>query len=241
MLPLTLENMGDFMKPTIILVEDDTAIAQNYCEALKLQGYEVLTYPDIDSAKNGFQSNRFDLAILDITLGDQIEGGYELCQWLRAQYPNCGIIILSSRDSDFDTVTGLRLGADDYLTKTTAIGVVLARIVAVLRRTQQSAPSSDAIKIGPLCVDTDTLSATWNDTPLQLTVTECLYVKALVQAPGQVCSRDALMKSASIHVDDATISSQIKRIRKKFINIEPSFNQIETVYGLGYRWNTTAP
>jgi len=240
MLPLTLEKMGDFMKPTIILVEDDTAIAQNYTESLQLQGYQVLTYSDVESAKQGFLEHSFDLAILDITLGDQIEGGYELCQWLRTQHPNCGIIILSSRDSDFDTVTGLRLGADDYLTKTTAIGVILARIVAVLRRTQQSPSSSAQLQVGPLTLDTETLSANWHGQTLHLTVTECLYVKALIQAPGQVCTRDALMKGASICVDDATISSQIKRIRKKFTALEPSFNKIETVYGLGYRWNTSA-
>lgn len=231
------------MTPKIVLVEDDAAISQNYQESLQLQGYQVVTYATVDSAKEGFNGAPFDIAILDITLGDQIEGGYDLCQWLRSHYPACGIIMLSSRESDFDTVTGLRLGADDYLTKSTSTGVLFARISALLRRTQQAAELATAesantvISVDHLSLDTQSLTASWRDTPVKLTVTECLYVQALTQQPGQVCSRNALMKAASIVVDDSTISSQIKRIRNKFAAIDDQFNQIEAVYGLGYRWN----
>ncbi len=225
------------MTPNIVLVEDDAAISKNYQESLQLQGYQVRTYASVGEAKQGFSDAPFDIAILDITLGDQIEGGYELCQWLRATYPNCGIIMLSSRESDFDTVTGLRLGADDYLTKSTSTGVLFARISALLRRTQSVSAPSSVITQEHLSLDTQSLTASWRGEPLKLTVTECLFVQALTQSPGQVVSRNALMKAASIVVDDSTISSQIKRIRNKFIGIDGEFNQIEAVYGLGYRWN----
>jgi two-component system OmpR family response regulator len=158
---------------------------------------------------------------------------------LRALSETLPIIFLTARDSDLDLVSGLRLGADDYLTKTISMPHLLARIAALFRRVDvlRSPPKSEeAIERGPLRLDLKRMSATWRGAPVDLTLTEFWMVHALVKYPGHVKNRDQLMSEANLVVDDGTITSHIKRIRKKFLAADAAFEAIDTVYGMGYRW-----
>jgi len=150
------------------------------------------------------------------------------------------IIFLSARDSDFDIVAGLRLGADDYVTKDVSLPHLTARIAALFRRSDlATAPkaSEETLQRGALALDLKRLSAHWKDKQVELTLTEFWMVHALARFPGHVKDRDSLMRDAKIVVDDSTITSHIKRIRKKFLALDPDFDCIATVYGMGYRWN----
>lgn len=225
----------------IAIVEDEVAIAENYRDALTRQGYKVSLYHDRPSALNAFNSRLPDLAIIDVGLGDEIEGGFDLCRSLRTMAPTLPIMFLSARDSDFDIVSGLRLGADDYLTKDISQPHMLARIVALFRRLdamkESSANSSNAIiQRGNLSIDMDRLVARWQDHLIDLTITELWIVHSLAKNPGHVKNRQQLMDAANVVLDDNTITSHIKRIRKKFQKYDPEFSSIQTAYGMGYRW-----
>ncbi|MCG8428392.1 MAG: response regulator, partial [Chromatiales bacterium] len=182
-----------------------------------------------------------DLVILDIGLGDDIDGGFELCRQLRSMSDSLPIIFLTARDSDLDTVSGLRLGADDYLTKDISLPHLTARISALFRRIEvlQSPKSEDTlIERDDLSINMDRIQVSWQGKPVDLTVTELWFVHALANHPGHVRTRDQLMEAANIYVDSTSISTHIKRIRRKFETIDPSFSAIETVYGMGYRWQS---
>ena len=228
------------MTRRIAIVEDEVALRENYASILRKQGYEVSCYGERPEALISFRERLPDLIILDIGLHDDMEGGFELCRELRSMSRTLPIIFLTARDGDFDTVSGLRLGADDYLTKDITLPQLLARISALFRRIEAlSMPQDDAdLNVGPLSVNTNTISVTWNNEPVDLTLTEFWIVHCLVRRPGHVKNRDQLMQDANVIVDDSTITSHIKRIRKKFKIIDDSFDCIETVYGMGYRWNT---
>jgi len=224
---------------TIAIVEDEDALRSNYAEAFIRHGYRVQTYGDRLSAMKAFERQLPDLALLDIGLGDDPEGGFELCRQLRRLSESVPIIFLTARDSDLDTVSGLRLGADDYLTKDISLDNLLARIAAFFRRMEVlRSPDSGEQRIerGALILDMNRLVAQWCGVPVDLTLTEFWIVHALARRPGHVKSRDQLMQEAKVVVDDATITSHIKRIRKKFLALDPQFSAIETVYGMGYRW-----
>ncbi|MCW8906720.1 MAG: winged helix-turn-helix domain-containing protein, partial [Sedimenticola sp.] len=151
------------------------------------------------------------------------------------------IIFLTARDSELDTVSGLRLGADDYLTKDISLNHLAARIAALFRRVQalqRPAEPDRVLARGQLLLDLDRLQASWDATPVELTLTEFWFVHALCHRPGHVRSRDQLMEAASILVDATSISTHIKRIRRKFARVDSDFDAIETVYGMGYRWNS---
>jgi two-component system OmpR family response regulator len=181
-----------------------------------------------------------DLALVDIGLGDDVDGGFALTRELRALSATVPIIFLTARDSDFDVVAGLRLGADDYLTKDASLPHLAARIAALFRRSELlSAPPAgdDILERGPLTLDVKRLTADWNGRRVNLTLTEFWMVHALARFPGHVKDRDALMRDASIVVDDSTITSHVKRIRRKFQAVDATFDHIATVYGMGYRWN----
>lgn len=225
----------------IALVEDDQTIRQNYCDSLRRSGYEVEAHAARDIASAAFRARLPDLAILDIGLGEEIDGGFTLCRELRAQSASLPIIFLSARDSDFDVVAGLRLGADDYVTKDVSIPHLLARIAALFRRcdaARQPSRAEDVLSRDHLVVDINKLSVTWKGVEVGLTVTEFWMIHALVKFPGHVKNRDQLMREAELTVDDNTITSHLKRIRKKFIAVDTTFDEIETVYGMGYRWHT---
>jgi two-component system, OmpR family, response regulator len=227
----------------IAIVEDDRTLRENYADVLRQQGYEVATYSDRPSAILAFRSRLPDLAVVDIGLGDEIDGGFALCRDLRALSATLPILFLTARDSEFDSVAGLRLGADDYLTKDISLPHLLARIAALFRRVDAmgtDASAEDVIDRGRLRLDAKRVSATWDGRRVDLTVTEFWIVHALARHPGHVRSREQLMGEARMVVDDATVTSHVKRIRKKFHSLDPSFDRIESVYGLGYRWSAEA-
>ncbi|WP_323002180.1 proteobacterial dedicated sortase system response regulator [Denitromonas sp.] len=223
----------------IAIVEDEAAIRENYSDAFARQGYAVSAYADRPSALAAFRERLPELAIIDIGLGNEPEGGFTLCAELRALSQRLPIIFLTARDSDFDVVSGLRLGADDYLTKDISLPHLLARVAALFRRVDvlaEAKPPEEHLARGPLQLDISRLSATWQGTPVALTLTEFWMVHTLARHPGHVKNRDQLMADAHLVVDDGTITSHIKRIRKKFTAVDPGFDQIESVYGAGYRW-----
>jgi two-component system, OmpR family, response regulator len=227
------------MARRIALVEDDPIIRQNYVDALTRAGYEVAAFSDRASATKTLAARLPELAIIDIGLGADIDGGFSLCRELRAASERLPIIFLSARDSDFDIVSGLRLGADDYLTKDVSLPHLLARIAALFRRvdaTSQPPVASEVLNRGPLALDAQRMVASWDGHPVGLTVTEFWMVHSLARHPGHVKGRDQLMRDAEMVVDDGTITSHVKRIRKKFLAIDAKFDSIDTVYGMGYRW-----
>lgn len=228
------------MSRLVAIVEDEPAIRENYADALRRQGYDVDTYRGRAEALVAFRQRMPDLVIVDIGLGDEVEGGFELCRELRSASLTLPIIFLTARDSDLDTISGLRLGADDYLTKSISLPHLLARIAALLRRVEAlRAPEdeSNTLARGALALDLKRMTVSWQQEPIPLTVTEFWIVHSLVRHPGHVKTRDQLMQEANVVVDDSTVTSHIKRIRRKFeVDGEP-FDCIETIYGMGYRWS----
>jgi two-component system OmpR family response regulator len=223
----------------VAIVEDEHAIRDNYAAALSRQGYRVSGYASRHAALDAFSARLPDLVIIDINLGTEAEGGYELCRELRARSADLPIIFLTARDSEIDVVSGLRLGADDYLTKRVSIDQLLARVAALFRRLEalRNTEPAQTLTCGDLLLDADRMHASWRGRPLALTVTEFWIVFALARHPGHVRSREQLMAAANTVLDDATVTSQIKRIRAKFVAIDPDFAAICTVYGMGYRWD----
>jgi len=223
----------------IALVEDEAAIRENYAAAFRREGYAVDAYEARAPALEAFAARLPDLVVIDINLKDDIEGGFELCRELRAQSSDLPIIFLTARDSEFDAVSGLRLGADDYLTKDISLPHLMARIAALFRRLdalQQPQDGTGRITRGDLEIDTDRMSVQWRSNAVGLTLTEFWLVHAMARYPGHVKNRQQLMDAAQAVLDDNTITSHVKRIRRKFIAIDADFNSIETVYGMGYRW-----
>ncbi len=227
------------MQKYIAIVEDDATIRANYSDALKRQGYDVVSFASRQDAMQIFKTKLPDLAVIDIWLGDEIDGGFTLCRELRGLSAALPIIFLSARDSDFDIVAGLRLGADDYVTKDVSMPHLNARIAALFRRLDaQKLPSraEDVLHRADMVLDINRLLVNWKNRQVALTVTEFWMVHALVKFVGHVKSRDQLMREAELTVDDNTITSHMKRIRKKFETVDAAFDHIETVYGMGYRW-----
>ena len=227
------------MARRIAVVEDEPAIRENYVAALKRYGYEVNGYADRPSALQAFGGRLPDLVVIDVGLGDEVEGGFDLCRDLRARSRSLPIIFLTARDSDLDVISGLRLGADDYLSKDVSLQHLLARIVALFRRVEALRTpdlEADRLQQGQLSLEVDSMRVYWQDKQIPLTVTEFWMVHTLARFPGHVKTRDQLMDDANVVVDASTITSHIKRIRKKFHAIDPSFDEIDTVHGAGYRW-----
>jgi len=227
------------MSRRIAIVEDDPSIRANYAEALRKHGFEVAAYGARAEALNGMKTRLPDLAVIDIGLGADVDGGFDLCRDLRAMSASLPIIFLTARDSDFDIVSGLRLGADDYLTKDVSLPHLIARIAALFRRAdlaQEPQASEESLERGPLRLDLKRFEVTWRGETVPLTLTEFWMVHALVKYPGHVKNREQLMGDAKLVVDDATITSHVKRIRRKFVAVDPAFDRIDTVYGMGYRW-----
>ena len=223
----------------IAIVEDEAAIAANYRDALQRQGFRVSLFGDRDSANTAFSRQLPDLAIIDVGLGEDIEGGFELCRELRSRCPELPIVFLTARDSELDIISGLRLGADDYLTKDISQPHMLARIVALFRRVQAlRAPELEEHRIerGALLLNLERMTATWQDRMVDLTVTEFWITHSLARHPGLVKIRQQLMDAANAVLDVNSVTSHIKRIRRKFQQVDQDFAAIETAYGAGYRW-----
>jgi len=231
------------MPRRIAIVEDDPAIRANYADVLKKHGYEVVQYVNRSDALAGMRTRLPELALLDIGLGDEVDGGFALCRELRALSVTLPIIFLTARDSDFDMVSGLRMGADDYVTKSMSLPHLLARVSALFRRAdlaRETAPAEDVLTRGDLTLDLQRFTVAWKTRPVELTLTEFWMVHALAKFPGHVKNREQLMGEVHIVVDDSTITSHVKRIRRKFAETDPAFDRIDTVYGMGYRWRADA-
>ena len=227
------------MPRRIAIVEDEPAIRANYAEALRKHGFEVAAYGARAEALTAMKTRLPDLALIDIGLGADVDGGFALCRELRALSAGLPIIFLTARDSDFDVVSGLRLGADDYLTKDISLPHLLARISALFRRAELShepQAQEEALERGALRLDLKRFAVAWDGKPVPLTLTEFWMVHALARHPGHVKSREQLMREANLVVDDGTITSHMKRIRHKFLAVDAAFTHIETAYGMGYRW-----
>jgi two-component system response regulator ChvI len=230
---------------TIALVDDDRNILASVSMALEAEGFRVQTYTDGTQALLGLARQPVDLAVLDIKMPRM--DGMELLRRLRQQ-TDIPVIFLTSKDDELDEVLGLRMGADDYITKPFSQQLLIERIRAVLRRRAANAPAaavatqSEVLRRGDLMLDATRHLCTWKGKEVNLTVTEFLLVQALARWPGHVKSRDQLIDAAygeHIYVDDRTIDSHIKRLRRKFKDVDQDFAQIETLYGVGYRYRAT--
>ncbi len=231
------------MKNKIFLVDDDRNILLSVSMALETEGFAVETFNNGESGLKAILEKKPDLAILDIKMPRM--DGIEVLTKLRDE-SNVPVIFLTSKDDEVDQVIGLRMGADDYITKPFSQRLLLERIRALLRRrdimmaeVSGEGVHTDKIQYGDLVLDDSRHLCAWKGQPLNLTVTEYLIIKALALRPGYVRNRDQLIDMAygeNIYVDDRTIDSHIKRIRRKFKKIDAGFDKIETLYGVGYRY-----
>lgn len=229
------------MRQTIALVDDDRNILTSVSIALEAEGYDVLTYTDGASALSGLSNRPPDLAILDIKMPRM--DGMELLSRLR-RTSSLPVILLTSKDEEVDEMLGLRMGADDYIRKPFSQRLLIERIRALLRRAAahgegDNGAAAEPMTRGDLVLDPIRHKCLWKGKEVGLTVTEFLILAALAQRPGHVKNRDQLIDAAygeSIYVDDRTIDSHIKRLRRKFKSIDGGFGQIETLYGIGYRY-----
>ena len=230
------------MPRRIAIIEDEIAIRRNFEDALRKQGYQVSGYGDRHSALEAFRRRLPDLVIIDVGLGDDVEGGFELCRELRSMSRVLPIMFLTARDSDPDVISGLRLGADDYLTKDISLPHLMARIVVLFRRVEMLSGEHNTgtwLERDGLRLSVERMEVQWSGKAVPLTVTEMWIVNSLARRPGHVRTRQQLMDDANILVDDQTVTSHVKRIRRKFKETDGSFDKLDTVYGAGYRWNSS--
>ncbi len=228
------------MSRTIAIVEDDVDQRENYADALKSQGYSIQLYGNRPDASAGFRRALPDLAILDIMLEEDMDGGFDLCRELRQKSPKMPIIFLTARDSDIDRVSGLRLDAWDYITKPVNLQFLAVRVSSLFRiasSIQTSADKPSALVLGDLELDQNSMSISWQGQLLNLTLTEFWLIEALARHPGHVKTYEALMQTTrQSYVEKNTINGYVRRVRKKFKEVDPGFNMIQTVFGVGYRW-----
>jgi two-component system response regulator ChvI len=233
------------MTATIALVDDDRNILTSVSIALQTEGFLTRVYSDGESALKALIDNPPDLAVLDIKMPKM--DGLELLRRLREK-SSIPVIFLTSKDDELDEALGLAMGADDYIAKPFSQRLLIARIRAILRRTEVTQPTAEGgeetpaevLERGRLVMDPARHRVTWNGTNVTLTVTEFLILETLAQRPGIVKTRNQLMDAAyqdDIYVDDRTIDSHIKRVRRKFRQVDPEFDAIETLYGAGYRFS----
>lgn len=230
------------MTHKIVLVDDDQNILVSVTMALEAEGFEVSSYNNSEDALSALLKDPPDLAVLDIKMPRMT--GLELLTELRKE-SNLPVIFLTSVDNEIDEVLGFRMGADDYITKPFSQRLLIERIHALLRRksiienSQENQKTSQKLTVHNLELDDERFLCCWKQNPVNLTVTEYLLLKALADKPGHVKTRDQLIDFAygeNIFVDDRTIDSHIKRVRQKFKKLDPEFNHIETLYGVGYKY-----
>ena len=226
----------------ICLIDDDQNILASLSLALKSEKFDVETYSDGITGLEALSNNNFDIAILDIKM-PRLDG-LEVLQKLR-NMSDIPVIFLTSKDDEIDQLLGLKMGADDYITKPFSQKLLIERVKVILKRTAYSSEENQVnneslIERGNLLLNMDRHECHWKEERIKLTVTEFLLLESLVNRPGYVKNRDQLMSAAysdDLYVDDRTIDSHIKRIRRKFKAIDKNFNSIETLYGVGYRFN----
>ena len=226
----------------IALVEDEAVIRKNYTDALTAQGFEVEAFANRAEAMTQLSKRLPDLAVLDVELAEEPEGGFLLCQELRAMAPSLPIIFLTGHDDEVDRISGYRLGADDYLTKDKSLRFLTVRIHTLLQRVEVLQGVNDThegqglFQLGKLTIDRDQCKAYWSDQPVDLTLTQFWMVMELAESAGKVKSLTELMQAAKTQVHPNTITANVARIRKLFCHIDADFNAIENVHGRGYRW-----
>lgn len=235
------------MTKTIALVDDDQNILTSVSISLEAEGFKVLTFSDGVAALEGFKKHAIDLAVLDIKMPRM--DGLETLRNLRKE-SMIPVIFLTSKDDEEDEMLGLKMGADDYITKPFSQKLLIARIRSLLRREEyrlefenagaKEKRTDEIITVGDLTIEEEKHLCKWKEQRLDLTVTEFLLLKSLAKRPGVVKSREDLITAAyddAIHVDDRTVDTHIKRLRQKFKKLDDSFDQIETLYGVGYRYS----
>jgi len=226
----------------ICLIDDDQNILASLSLALKSEKFDVETYSDGISGLEALEKDDFDIAILDIKM-PRLDG-LEVLQKLRNS-SDIPVIFLTSKDDEIDQLLGLKMGADDYITKPFSQKLLIERVKVILKRTalpinENIGKNDSLIERGNLLLNMDRHECHWRNERIKLTVTEFLLLESLVSRPGYVKNRDQLMSAAysdDLYVDDRTIDSHIKRIRRKFKAVDNDFNSIETLYGVGYRFN----
>jgi two-component system response regulator ChvI len=225
----------------VAIVDDEANIRETVAFALQREGHEVKTFADGSEAWASFQLALPDVAVLDILM-PRLDG-LELCRRLRALSDTLPIIFVTSKDDELDRILGLELGADDYLCKPFSVRELVARVRVLLRRAAHRAetrqPAEATVHVGSLELDPQRLLVRWKGNLVTLTVTEFLMLQALVRYPGHVKTRQQLTRDSYTHdnyISERTIDTHVKRLRKKFETVDPSFDRIETVYGMGYRY-----
>jgi two-component system OmpR family response regulator len=228
------------MPTTIAVVEDDADQRDTYVDVLIANGYAVNAYADKPSAQSAFRSTLPDLAILDIMLGQDMDGGFDLCMELRNQSQTLPVIFITARDSDIDRISSQRMMAWDYITKPVSLEFLVARVHALLSiATYLQSPEVNAsvLTINELDIDENSMSIQWQGQRLNFTLTEFQIVESLARRPGHVKTYDALIDvTRQGLVEKNTINGYIRRIRSKFREIDTAFNRIQTVHGTGYKW-----
>src|ERR1700721_3840984 len=207
------------MKNQIATVEAGPPWRENYAPPPARHGYSIKTYGNRRTAMQAFNARLPDLAIIDISLEDEAEGGFDLCRDLRALSAELPIIFLTARDSELDAVSGLRLGADDFLTKDVSLPHLAARVRALFRRIdalRRPDNAAEVVRRGALSIDAERMQTTWNGTPVTRSLTEFWIVHALARNPGHVKNRQKLRDASNVVLDDNTITSHVKRMPRKF-------------------------
>jgi len=228
------------MQKTIAFVEDDDVIRENYADILTIAGFDVTTYRSRIEATKAFDKQLPNLVLLDISLGDERDAGFHLCGHLRHLSETLPIIFLTSHNDEVDKISGMRLGADDYITKDASIDFIVVRIEALFRRleAQNNVHQEPRANVHHLNFDLnqDCSQAYWKGERLDISLTQFWIISALTQNPGGVKSHSNLMTAAHITVEPNTIVAHVRAIRESFRRIDSSFDCLETVRGLGYRW-----
>jgi two-component system response regulator ChvI len=242
-LVLKFEPMKESESPIIALVDDEQNIRETVGYAIRKAGYRVSLFADGLEAWSSFENSLPDLVILDVIMPRM--DGLELCRRIRSLSDRIPLIFLTSRDEEFDRILGLELGADDYLCKPFSTRELIARIKVLFRRLAlsnqvQLPEEEDTIECGEMRIDRLRFTATWREQSLPLTVTEFRMLQALIAQPGHVKTRRQLIREAypdDTYVSERTVDTHIKRIRKKLVQVDPDFSAVESIYGLGYRYN----
>ncbi len=227
------------MPKHIVMIEDEKHIAENYRDALTNKGFKVSIYHDKPSAMAALSGELPDLVLVDIGLGDDEDAGFDICNQLRLRSETLPIVFLTARESEYDQISGVRFGADDYQTKSTPIHMVIIRIQALFRRVEAFKAANESqgeVAHGSLTINADCMQAKWQGQLINLSVTEFWIVKSLTERIGHVKTKDHLRDAANLVCEDNTITTHIRRIRLKFKELDPEFHQIDTVAATGYRW-----
>lgn len=230
------------MAKSIAIVEDDPDQRANYIDAITKKGYNVVGYSSRQEALAGFDRELPDLAILDIILGDEVDAGFEICRDLLVRSPSLPVIFLTERITEIDKISGLRLGAWDYLPKPISLNYLAERISSLLRintaRIESSGNTTTAKLVGDMSIDQEALLVSWQGQPINLSGTEFRMLAKLVRVPGHAVSYDTLMNATMQSlVTNNTINTHMRNIRKKFESIDSEFDSIKSEYGYGYRWS----